>query len=254
MDEFSTYLATQVKNRQVFLLNFAGDLQVFVRLFGVLRSSWSRLGNERDRSGQSHVGLLPFANILIRHALVGFEHLSCYQSFLAWLAFRPGLEALLMVGKFADDPENARIWKNRMVDRKSYQKAFSGDALDSKSLPQTGAFRQVLGHLNDEFMHPNPNFTYRDSTQRDEGNAVLLEIQCFDTDPDVHEAHVLAYVNIMDLIARASEEMVNNLCGAPALASAKEEYANTQLQRATSLAGRNNIAKAVMKELGLWKV
>jgi len=43
---------------------------------------------------------------------------------LAWLTFRPGLEALLMTGKFVDVPANADVWKNREADWKAYQEVF----------------------------------------------------------------------------------------------------------------------------------
>jgi hypothetical protein len=95
--------------------------------------------------------LLPFSNILVRHVIFGFEHLSCYQSFPAWLTFRPGLEALLMIGKLVDDPANAKIWLDREVDFKAYRDAFWGKALGSKSLVRSAELRQVLTRLNDEF-------------------------------------------------------------------------------------------------------
>ena len=108
MDEYLKYLAAQITNRQVFLLNFANDFRAFEKIFDDLRAAWSRLGNERDKAGRSQVGLLSFANILTRHALIGFHDLSCYQSFLSWLNFRPGLEALLIIGKFVDDLKNVK--------------------------------------------------------------------------------------------------------------------------------------------------
>ncbi len=113
MDEYSDYYSTQVSNREIFQKNFDADIREFKALLSKLRSTWARVGTTRGISGHSHVSLLPFSNILIRHVIFGFEHLSCYQSFLAWLAFRPGLEALLIIGKFVDDPANAKIWLNR---------------------------------------------------------------------------------------------------------------------------------------------
>jgi hypothetical protein len=190
---------------------------------------------------------------MVRHILVGFQHISSYQSFLAWLTFRPGLEALLMIGKFVDDPAKAAVWKNRQGDWTLYQKTFSGGALESNSLPQSAAFRQVLGRLNDDFMHPNPNFAYRDSTQGDQGNAVSLEIQFFDADPDIHEAHLLAYLNLLNLVVSASEGIVNSLCGPPAVASPGEDYSKQQNLRAAQVAARNASARRVLEDLGLWK-
>jgi hypothetical protein len=255
MNEYLTYLATQVTNRQVFFLNFASDFRVFETLLGALRSAWSRLGGERDLSGRSDVGLLPFANILVRHTLVGFQHITLYQSFLAWLTLRPGLEALLMIGKFVDDPANATVWKNRQADRRAYRDAFEGTALESNSLANSADFRRVLSRLNDEFMHPNPDFAFRDATQTAQNNAVLLEIQCFDTSPELHEAHLLAYVNLIDRVVAASEGLVNCLCGShPAAPAIREAYSKRESARATRIADRNNSAKRVLLELGLWNL
>src|SRR5258707_2104348 len=124
MDEYLRYLGTQTANRQIFLLNSAADFHSFEILYKMLRAAWARLGSERDKSSESHAGFWPFANILARRTLIGFQHLSFYQSFLAWLTFRPGLEALLMTGKFVDGPANADVWKNREADWKAYQKVF----------------------------------------------------------------------------------------------------------------------------------
>jgi hypothetical protein len=253
MREYLTYFATQMTNRQVFLLNFSSDFRVFETLLGDLRCTWSRLGSEGDLSGHSLAGLLPFANILVRHTLVGFQHITSYQSFLAWLTFRPGLEALLMIGKFVDDPANATVWKNRQGDRKAYRKTFDGNALESKSLPRSGDFRRVLSRLNDQFMHPNPDFAFRDATQTAEENAVLLEIQFFDTSPVHHEAHLLAYVNLIDRVVDASERLVSSLCGPSPLASGiRQAYSNQEGSRANRLAAQDASAKRVMLELGLW--
>jgi hypothetical protein len=98
------------------------------------------IGKEQDLAGQSHVGLLPFVNLLIRHSIFGFQHISSYQSFLCWLTFRPGLEALLILGKFADDPNNAYIWANRESDPRSYKQTFDGKKLVSKTLPRSADF------------------------------------------------------------------------------------------------------------------
>src|SRR5713101_2694800 len=100
------YAATQVRNRETFLLNFGSDFRTFESLLDAFRFVWARVGKERDTTGQSHAGLLVFTNILTRHAIFGFHHIASYQSFLAWLTFRPGLEAFLILGKFADNPIN----------------------------------------------------------------------------------------------------------------------------------------------------
>jgi len=254
MDEYADYYSTQVRNREIFEKNFDSDIRVFKALLSKLRSIWARLGTTRGISGHSHVGLLPFSNILVRHVIFGFEHLACYQSFLGWLIFRPGLEALLMIGKFVDDPANAKIWKNREVDAKTYGQTFSGRALASASLSRSAEFRQVLTRLNDEFMHPNPAFAYRDATAKSEIAGILLEIQCFDMSPEVHEGHLLAYLNLLDLIVAASDSLVSGLCGPTGTVTTLETYAAREHKRATQLAAQNGVAKKIMEELGLWKL
>ena len=248
------YAATQVRNRETFLLNYGKDFGVFSSQLSALLGVWSRIGVEKDLKGQSHAPLLLFFNILRRHAIFGFQHIATYQSFVAWLTFRPGLEALLVLGKFVDNPANAKIWSDRVVDRDAYQKVFWGKSLISKSLPRSSDFRKVLTRLNDDFIHPNPDFTYRDMNVRESGQKLSLEIQFFDVSSDIHEGHLLAYLNLIDLILWASQSLVNNLYGAPPDASSvRNTFAEAEASRATDLAIRNPAAKKVMEELGLWR-
>ncbi len=251
MGELSDYYAVQIKNREAFEKNFVSDITVFNELLSRFRQIWGRVGTVRGLSGQSHAGLLPFSNLLIRHLIFGFEHLSCYQSFLAWLTFRPGLEALLIIGKFVDDPANAKIWREREIDPKAYRQTFWGSSLESKSLPKSAEFRQVLTHLNDEFMHPNPAFTYRDTTVKTDSAGHLIEIQFFDLRPDLHEAHLLAYTNLMDNVVTASDSLVLTLCGPTGVAALAQSYEAKEQNRAAQLE-KDATAKKIMQELGLW--
>jgi len=254
MDAFSDYYSIQIRNREAFEKNFASDIAVFKALLSRLREVWARVGVTRGVSGQSHVGLLPFSNLLLRHVIFGFENLSCYQSFLAWLTFRPGLEALLMIGKFVDDPANAKIWLEREIDPKAYRQAFWGNALESKSLPRSAEFRQVLTRLNDDFMHPNPAFTYRDATVKTDSAGHLVEVQFFDVSAELHEAHILAYLNLLDIIVATSDSLVTALCGPSGTNSAAQQaYETKEQNRATQLA-KNAVAKNIMQDLGLWKL
>lgn len=254
MNEFSEYYSIQIKNREVFEKNFACDVEVFKALLSRLREVWARVGVTRGVSGRSHAGLLPFSNLLLRHVMFGFEHLSCYQSFLAWLTLRPGLEALLMIGKFVDDPANAKIWLEREIDTKAYRQAFWGSALESKSLSMSAEFRQVLTRLNDEFMHPNPAFTYRDTTVRTDSTGHLVEVQFFDVSAELHEAHILAYLNLLDVIVATSDSLVTALCGPRGSSSpVQQPYATKEQSRAIQLA-KNAVGKNIMVDLGLWKL
>jgi len=248
------YAATQVKNREIFLLNYGKDFRKFSYQLDALVNVWSRIGVGKDLKGRSHAGLLPFFNILRRHAIFGFQHIATYQSFVAWLTFRPGLEALLVLGKFVDNPPNAKIWSDWLTNHKAYLGLFQGKSLISKSLPRSSDFRKVLTRLNDDFMHPNPSFTYRDMSIRESGQELSLEIDFFDVGSDIHEGHLLAYLNLIDLILLASESLVNDLYGTlPDARCVRNTFAEAEASRATGLAIRNSAARKVMEELGLWR-
>ena len=253
-DEYSEYTATQTNNRAIFRCNFSRDLDSFNLLFHKLRSTWQRIGEQRGITGESHVGLAYFANVLIRHSLLGFQLISSYQSFFAWMTFRPGLEALLIIGKLVNDPKNADVWKNKCVDWKLYNKTFSGAALESKSLPRSKELRRVLSRLNDDFMHPNPTFTYRDSRCKSASKDLFLEIEFFDVDDNLHEAHLFGYLNLLDLVAKASEELIDNLCGPLPTRPTYQSFAKQESERALRVASKNMLAKRVMNDLGLWSI
>lgn len=248
------YAATYVRNRETFLLNYRADFGNFDLMIKGLRLVWSRLGNEKDTSGHSHVGLIPFVNLLVRHAIFGFQHLVSYQSFLAWLTFRPGLEAFLILGKWVDDPNNAKIWKEREINRKAYKNAFSGQNLVSKSLPRSADFQRVLSRLNDDFMHPNPDFTYRHHELEDQGSSFYLKIHYFDVDSNLHEANLIAYLNLLDQILFSSESLINTIFGPPpSKPTIRQPFVQIAVSRAATLAAQDPIGKKVMEELGLWQ-
>lgn len=180
-----------------------------------------------------------------------------YQSFLAWLAFRPGLEALLVVGKWVDEPNTAKIWKERDADRALYIKTFSGEGLISASLERRGDFRRVLGRINDQFVHPNPNFAYRDSSVREAtATTVVFEMSFFDWQAELHEAHLLAHLNLLNEIVTSCDHLVERICGPPrksALSAASWPVSEHEAPRAKRLAQTSPVAKAIMEELGLWR-
>jgi hypothetical protein len=253
MPELLEYSAAQVRNRETFLLNYPKDFRACDWMIGGLQAIWSRISRERDRQGRFHTGLLGLVNLLVRHSIFGFQHITTYQSALAWFTFRPGLEALLMLGKWVDDPTNARVWRNRLIDRDAYRQTFSGQGLVSASLPRSAEFRRVLSRLNDEFMHPNPEFTYRDTRVVDEGRTVVIALDYFDRNIDIHEAHVLAYLNLLDEIVWSSLALVNSILGPdPTFGARRQHYSEVEGARAGALAGRNQPSRRILEELGLW--
>jgi len=248
------YIVRYAENREIFLLNYGDDFRAFDTISERMTESWERLGKERDAGGASHAGLLAFANILSRHAILGFQHVASYQSYVGWFVFRPGLEALLLIGKFVDDVANATVWRNRNKEWRKYQDTFSGKKLISKSLPRAQKFQEVLTRLNDNYMHPNPDFTYRDMTIQDEGSTLLVKIEFFDKRAEIHEAHVLAFLNLFDLIRQSSNSLISSILGPPAREPQPcPVYVKVNKERARSLAGRNALARKILEELGLWE-
>jgi hypothetical protein len=256
-NNFMGYISTVHDNLETFLKNYSKTyLEIFNILIYSLQAIWERLGRRRDLSGNSHLGLLYFVNYLVRHAIFGFQHISTYQSFLCWLTFRPGLEAFLILGKFVDDPHNAEIWKNRENDKEGYIRIFQRE-LVSRSLPQSTRFRQVLVRLNDQFMHPNPDFVYRDTKLLRESNSTwILTTEYFDTPEniEVYESHLLAYLNLLDKISLDSDKLVNDLFG-PAFQETKPKSSFEQASKETAvhLANSNPLCKRILEELGLWE-
>jgi len=250
------YAGILSRNREVFLLNYAVDFRRFDLLISELQDVWFRVTRERGSDGASHVGLILPSGILVRHCMLAFQQLVSYQSFLAWLAFRPGMEALLAAGKWVDDPKSARIWKERDANRSLYNKTFSGDGLISSSLRRSADFRGILSRLNDQFVHPNPNFAYRDSSLREASSeTVVFETSFFDRQADLHEAHLLAYLNLLNEIVTSCDRLVENICGAPrtsALTAPMWPVSEHEAARAKRLAEGSPVAKSIMEELGLW--
>jgi len=77
--------------------------------------------------------------------------------------------------------QSARIWKERDANRGLYTKTFSGEGLISISLARSADFREILSRLNDPFVHPNPNFAYRDSILHEASSETLVfETSFFD--------------------------------------------------------------------------
>ncbi len=91
-------------------------------------------------------------------------------------------------------------------------------------------------------------------TVQDRGQTVLLEIQFFDRRPEIHEAHLLAYLNLLDLIRQSSISLIGNLCASEKGTKPGPAYAEVNWERASDLAKRNLLARKVLDELGLWKL
>jgi hypothetical protein len=249
------YGQVAIQNREIFLSKHGQDFAQFEKLLQTLQAIWLRVARERDRNGKSHVGLSLLSSILIRHCVFGFQQLITFQSFLAWLCFRPGLESLLIIGKWVDDPASARIWMNRNKNERAYRKVFSGKNLASASLPEAKRLRNVLTQLNDQFVHPNPYFAYRETDLRPlNSQTAQLVTRFFDDRGELYEAHLLAYLHLLETIVIGSDRLLVAIFENPTSTSVSAEglFVEQNRGRAKSLADSDPVAKKIMEDLGLW--
>jgi hypothetical protein len=243
------------QNREIFLSKHSRDFARFEAFLQRLQAIWHRVARERDPSGSTHVGLSLLSSILIRHCVFGFQELITYQSFLAWLCLRPGLESLLIIGKWVDDPAAAKIWMNRNKNARAYRTTFSGRNLVSASLPEAKRLRDVLTQLNDQFVHPNPYFAYRESDLRQiDGQTLQLATRFFDDRAELYEAHLLAYLHLLETIVTSSDRLLCGIFGSftRTALSSDGSFTKQESDRAKSLADSDPVAKKIMEDLGLW--
>jgi hypothetical protein len=252
------YGSMATRNREAFLLKYGRDFVRFEVLLKELQQIWLRVARERDSGGRSHVGLTLLSSILVRQCVFAFQQIISFQSFLAWLCFRPGLEGLLILGKWVDDPKTALVWRTHPQDKHAYSRLFSGKSLVSASLPESRRFRDVLTRLTDQFVHPNPYFAYRESSLRPASDkAVILSTRFFDDSDDLHEAHLLAFLHLLEIIVLSSDKLTSSILGSSReahLNSPRELIEQQESTRSRSLADKNPLAKKILEELGLWNL
>jgi len=245
------------RNREAFLTNFAEHVNAFDSMVERWMASIHRFGAEGKAAEDPVIAYL--AVLLLKHATAGFYHLSCYQSFFAWFVLRPGLEAFLFIGKIADDPNNAVIWREHRKQRNAYRDAFSGKGLISHSIPTSTSLREALTHLNDSYMHPNQQFIARSffageaRAQRLEPQGVEMSLSFNDHLPELR-VHLLAYLNLFDNVVSAFEDFLQRRLGTAATPSPEPvKYADVYDELATRLASADSRWKTTMVELGLWE-
>jgi AraC-like DNA-binding protein len=110
----------------------------------------------------------------------------------------------------------------------------------------------VLGRINDSFVHSNAAFAYRESAlSAASDKTVVLETQFFDRDREVHNAHLLAYLHLIEEITMSSAQLIDKLC-APEKELPPRSITEVRSEQAKRLAARNNIAARILTDLGLW--
>lgn len=252
MDEILHYRSALTYNREIFLIEH-GE---FVKVFSAIDDNFSALielpRTMRDANGMSYVSLIPFVFLLQRQSRSAFEAFATYQSYQAWVLLRPGIEALLIVGKWVDDPTNAKIWQNRQQDRKDYQKTYTGHALRSNSLPSSDRIQSVLSKVNDDFVHANPDY-YSRHLEMSSGDPGYVNFWLGYFDEDVlQEAHVLAFLHLLLVMQEALGSLFARLFGTSV--TLKARLSSFQLRfdaRITDLASKSEDAAATFQQLGL---
>jgi len=251
-NDFLHYRSGQAYNREVFLLQH-GD---YVRTFDAIDTSFSNLvqplGTLRDSNGKSYVMLIPFVFLLQRQGRAAFEAFSTFQPYQGWVLLRPGIESVLIVGKWVDDPVNATIWVERQQDRRRYQSAYSGQALISKSLPASAAIRRALTKVNDDFVHANPDYYSRHlRTEQPDEKTVQFWLNYHD-DEVLVDAHVLAFLHLMLVMQEALAGLIGALFDRPVdLTPLRTAFDQGFGKAITGLRGRSSEAASILEELGL---
>jgi len=245
-----------VYNREVFLVIHRFALDFFSRIDENFRRIGGILAQRRDKAGHSHVSLVPFVLVMQRQLYAAFELIAGYQSFQAWVLLRPCLESALIIGKWVDDPSFATVWEKRNEDFDAYRKAYFGRGLESRSLPRAREIRLVLSRINDDFMHTNQAYYMRHVELRpaDTDNTYLL-VHHVDQDPMLHEAHLMAMINLLLTVQDSLVRMFGNLFGLTQMPDmGLEAWQKSAANKAAELMVGADQVKQILVELGLWPV
>ena len=241
-------------NRDVFLIQQGALVKAFSAIHDNFACLIAPLATKRDSKGKSHVGLTPFLLLLQRQAQAAFDRFSTYESYQGWVLARPGIEGALIIGKWVDDPRNARVWQNRHTNRSAYRKEYSGQALRSRSLVNSGRIQSVLSKINDDFVHANPDYYLRHlRTEPTDPQYVSVFLDYFEDD-SVQEAHVLAFLHLLLVIQQDLADLLGCLFGVPlVLPNSIADFERTFLPRVQPLVARYSGAKAILEDLGSWE-
>lgn len=250
---FVDYRRAIAANREIFLLKFPNVFLDFLTTDDYCSALAVAISKGRTKEDKTLISFLPFMGLIQRQMRNAFEAFATAHSYQGWVLLRPALEAALIMGKWTDDRDSAEIWKNRDADWKSYQKAYSGKALLSQSLPESEGIRSVLSRVNDDFMHFNPTYYFRHSRL----NAVdpqnyLYTISYFDDNAE-QEFHVHAFMHLCVLVARSVASLLQKQYAKPMgidvnLNGFRKSYGKT-VQR---LAKQTPEGIPILTELGLW--
>ena len=255
-DDLLGYRAAISQNRETFLLNYKTEFAAFELFDKIFSHFVAGLSSSKTPQAKTDAQWIPFLPIMQRSTRSAFDHLSAYQSSQAWIALRPFVEAALILGKWADDPQNATLWISRNSGknaRKLYQDAYSSDSLRSLRLPGSDAIRQVLSRIGDEFLQTNLHY-YTNAFTFSENNSrqTALRMDLMDDTGD-HRAHVYAFLHLIWFVMHSVGRMFETQWGAKPefrvdLGKMEQEFAATVI----SIARQNEVHRTVLTQLGLW--
>ncbi len=248
------YRHRRAYNRDASALLFPSAFHAFATTDGTLSTLIAAIPGARDETGHAHVGLLPFLMLLQRQSRMAFDLLAEGQAYQAWMLFRPGLEAGLIVGKWLDDPHNADVWEHRKDDPKAYKAAYWGKGLVTATLPRSEDLRAVLSRLNDDFMHPNPDYVWRHMTMEDAGQDLALWCNYFD-DQLSTEMHLYSFLHVYLVLIDALVAAIGaKLASVRAIDCHLDEFERAFRGRVDALRQAHTERAHLLADLGLWSV
>jgi hypothetical protein len=257
-DQILDYRSALAYNREVFLIEH-GEL---IKAFSAIDANFTVLieapRTMRDADGKSYVSLIPLLLLAQRQSRAAFEAFAAHQSYQGWVLLRPGIESVLIIGKWIDNPANAKIWQdrekepNRKKHRAAYQNTYSGPALKSKSLPSSERIRTVLSKVNDSFVHANPDYYDRHLKDRAGDPGYVNFVLDYFEDDSLLEANVLAFLHLLLVMQDALLDLLKHLFLTPtklrtSLASFDQNFG----ARIAQLVSASKEAATTLDQLGL---
>jgi hypothetical protein len=253
--EYNEHLAILGENQNSFVQEHASEIKAFERIFANFTSIRGIVKIGKDADNRPHVGLWPFVTLMQRQATIAFDSLVKCQSYMAWVTLRPCIEAALIVGKWVDDPNNAKIWTDRTSKPTLYRNTYEGVKLRSKSLPNSDRIQTVLKLTNDDFMHTNMRYFLRHASRTSMPTGEWFEIQFFDSGNE-HQVHLYAILHLLFFIQDALLSMLTTLFTTVTMADVGLVEFETEFGATVNnwLRERPDDLRAIISERGLWIV
>jgi hypothetical protein len=250
--EILKYRSSLAYNREVFLIEHGAMMKAFDQIDQNFIELVEFPQKMRDVKGKSYPSLIPFLLLFQRQSRAAFESCAVFQAYQAWVLLRPGVEALLIVGKFIDDRKFVTIWQNRKQDPEAYRRAFSGRNLRSTHLASSDKFQKVLSRINDDFVHANVEYLSRHlGVNTADREYTTIGFDYFDRD-ESQEANVLALLHLVLIMQASLAALFAKLFGTDVMLKAgPERFLGDFGHKIASLASRSHEAKAIFGDLGL---